>query len=190
MVAQCRPDGAFKLRARQRGVRIRPARRARREPSLRHPRPMNQVARNDNTRRPSRFRAKIEHISAWDRSASVLFPRTIQNDQIEVPVQLQAIFGPGILSRGVVATRGTAAHAACSAGCPVCGSAGGSGPTYAERSAAFCKLDDHLLRDIGLNRLVLSYWFAASSQRVAASQPLEMGVRGGVIAVAPFPQRN
>jgi Domain of unknown function (DUF1127) len=30
--------------------------------------------------------------------------------------------------------------------------------------SSLCKLDDHLLRDIGLNRLVLSYGFAASSQ--------------------------
>jgi len=56
--------------------------------------------------------------------------------------------------------------------------------------SSLCELDDHLLRDIGLNRLVLSYGFAASSQMVADTQPLEMGLRGGVIAFAPFPQRN
>ena len=104
-------------------------------------------------------------------------------------MQLQAIFGPGSLSRGVVATRGTAAHAACSAGCPVCGSAGGSVSTYAERSAAFASRTT-ICCDIGLNRLVLSYGFAASSQMVADTQPLEMGLHGGVIAFAPFPQRN
>jgi uncharacterized protein YjiS (DUF1127 family) len=31
--------------------------------------------------------------------------------------------------------------------------------------SSLCKLDDHLLRDIGVNRLVLSYGFAASSER-------------------------
>jgi hypothetical protein len=54
--------------------------------------------------------------------------------------------------------------------------------------SSLCKLDDHPLRDIGLNRLVLSYGFAASSQMVADTQPLEMGLHGGVIAFAPFPQ--
>jgi uncharacterized protein YjiS (DUF1127 family) len=52
------------------------------------------------------------------------------------------------------------------------------------------KLDEHLLRDIGLNRPVLSYAFAASSQMVADTQPLEMPLHRGVIAFAPFPQRN
>ncbi len=52
------------------------------------------------------------------------------------------------------------------------------------------KLDDHLLRDIGLNRPVLSYAFAASSQSVANTQPLQMALHRGVIAFAPFAQRN
>ena len=55
--------------------------------------------------------------------------------------------------------------------------------------SSLCKLDDHLLRDIGLNRPVVSYAFAASSQPVADTQPLGMAVHGGVIAFAPFPQR-
>jgi hypothetical protein len=53
-----------------------------------------------------------------------------------------------------------------------------------------CELDDHLLRDIGLNGLVLSYGCPASSQTVADTQPLEEALHGGVIAFAPFPQRN
>lgn len=56
--------------------------------------------------------------------------------------------------------------------------------------SSFCKLDDHLPRDIGLKRLALSYGFAASSQMVADTQPLEMGLHGGVIVFAPFPQHN
>lgn len=56
--------------------------------------------------------------------------------------------------------------------------------------SSLCELDDHLLCDIGMNRLVLSYGFAGPSQTVADSQPRERALRGGVIAFAPFPQRN
>lgn len=55
---------------------------------------------------------------------------------------------------------------------------------------SLCELDDHLLRDIGMNRLVLSYGFAGSSQTVAGTQPRERARRGGMIAFAPFPRRN
>ena len=56
--------------------------------------------------------------------------------------------------------------------------------------SSLCKLDDHLLRDIGVNRLVLSYGFAASSETAADARPLEMAAHRAVIAFAPFPQRN
>jgi hypothetical protein len=99
---------------------------------LRHSRPMNRGNRDLNTRRLSRFRAKIEQISAWDRSTRGLFSRTIQNNQPGPSCSSKRYLAAGISS----ATRGTAAHAVCSAGCPV-GSAGGSGSSYAERSATF-----------------------------------------------------